>query len=116
MGTFLALLMGQVASRAIDAGTAWTIIVTLAGVIAAMGLYIAKRETSRSKAIIAAKDVAALEVAAVREKCAAEVAKVKDDAAKEVKEMLVEQIRELRGHKELAGTLLDVIDRKRKGG
>lgn len=103
---FLSLLFWSLeASRTIDPGTAWTIIVTLSGVIGAMGLFIAKRETSRSREIGKIKDAAA-----------AEVLKAKGDAAKEVKEMLIEQIRELRGHKELTDTLLDVIDRKRKGG
>jgi len=116
MVLFLSLLWATAQARVIDAGTAYTFIVSLAGVIALMGGFIAKREISRSREIGKVQAAASSEVLRIREACAAEVVKIKDEAAKEVKEMLVEQIRELRGHKELAETLLDVIDRKRKGG
>ncbi len=102
---FLSLLGMCVEARTMDPGTAWTIIVTLSGVIGTMALFIAKRETSRSREISKAKDF-----------CASEILRIKDEAAKEVKSILLEQIREFKSHKELASTLIDVIDSKRKGG
>ncbi|SRR5258706_12155526 len=105
MVLFLSLVGMCAEARSIDPGTAWTIIVTLSGAIAAMALFIAKRETSRSREISRAKD-----------SCAAEILRIKDESSKEVKDILQAQIREFKSHKELASTLIDVIDSKRKGG
>lgn len=75
-------------------GSYWQIIVVLSGVIAAMALFIVKREMSRGRAI----------------------GKVKDECAAEVKQMYKDQLKELKDHQDLVGTLIERIDRKRKGG
>ena len=85
------LLMAEVRD---GGGSYWQIIVALAGVIAAMALFIMKREMSRGRAI----------------------SKVKDECAAEVKQMYKDQIKELKDHKDLVDTLIGRIDRKHKGG
>jgi hypothetical protein len=75
-------------------GSYWQIIVILGGVIAAMALFTVKREMSRGRAI----------------------GKVKDECAAEVKQMYRDQLKELKDHRDLVGTLIERIDRKRKGG
>ena len=75
-------------------GSYWQIIVVLSGVIATLALTIFKREMSRGKAI----------------------GKVKDECAAEVKQMYKDQLKELKDHQDLVGTLIERIDRKRKGG
>ena len=80
MVLFLSLREG---ARSIDPATAWTIIVTLAGVIGAMGVWFAKREISR---------------------------------ANDIKALYEERIKGLKGDNELLETMLERIERERKGG
>lgn len=102
----------MLASAAPSDGSYWQMIVTLGGVIAVMAGFTIKREMSRSREISRVKDACAAEMKLVWEAAA----KAKDEATKEVKSILQEQIKEMRGHKELASTLIEVLDRKRNQG